>query len=129
MIGIIKVLLTKGSLSANQLHALASGTGLQEEDPSQVQRAQEVQKYIAPIIKRAVYICVPHAGAQASFIHMNKMEFEVVIQTFKYGNLLRAAESIDRALRRRLKLHKLKADIHIELNAIGDAQTVLPRRK
>lgn len=127
MIAIIHVTLTRGEFSSRgQLKEMAASIYPPVEDPSlQNNIAPGLQSYVSSLASESVYSCVPRPASQALYLWLNAREFEVVIETFHHGHLLRSAESTVRSIDRRLNQLDKTAEVNITLQSPGDAQTYI----
>lgn len=84
-----------------------------------------IKSYTKEMAELSVHTGVPNPGARAMFIWNNQHTFEVVLETFHNGNLLKSSEIVVLALQRYLRSAKEDFQIHLELRAPLDAQTYL----
>lgn len=125
MIAVIHVALTRGLImSREQLRDVITAIFQHEVPPTHRQRAEGKQRYIADILGAQVYTCIPLPNSEASFLWLTEREFEIVIETFHQGHLLRSVKSILRTLDPRLKQFDFKAEYYIS-TLTGDAQTYI----
>jgi hypothetical protein len=124
MIGIIRVVLTKGELNGEeQLRGIAASLYPNELQLDQSQATQGIQRYITDLT--STYTCIPRNASRASFLWLDAQEFEIVVETFYQGNLIYSVEGIVRRLSQRLKQLGVNADITVRLQASGDARTYI----
>lgn len=126
MISIIHVTLTRGEFTTpdhlrswiQDVYSFESPLHLQD-------RAARGRDYCAELASPSVFACTPLPCSHAFFLYLNDREFEVVIETFYQGNLLRSSESVVQALNRRLAQGEMEAKTDLSLQYPEDAQTYM----
>jgi hypothetical protein len=118
VIAVIRVSVERGEIvDANHLRNLAEDV-FRHVPPAQ--RGQGATRYIGEMADAVAYSCIPRPGSEAYFLWLEPREFEVVIETFHQGDLLRSSESVVHALKRRLKQVDMAGEFEVRLQAVGD---------
>lgn len=128
MIAVIQVKMNQGvSLDKELLRKFAGDIYPIEVPLPQDSKVENLRQYVNQLHDRSAYICDPDVATKASFLLINSMTFEIVIETFYQGHLIKAAEGILHVLKPYLKRQNIVAEIIVFCKA-GDAQIYITGR-
>jgi len=121
MIAVVHFTLKRGSFTSRQhLHDAMASIFQNEESVKHLGRAEGIQRYIADIVNGSVYTCVPNPASQAAFLWLTDREFEIVIETFFQGHLLRYTENVVRTVVHRFEQLDLPTEFYISTFSVDN---------